>query len=75
MVFRSIKFVIRTRDHLPPHVHVIRGAAEVKIEILTRRVIRSRGFGPSDLKRISEFVASREQLLMEAWNEIHKKED
>lgn len=73
--FRHIKFVIRTRDHKPPHVHILRGDCEAKIEIKTCKVIRNNGFSSNDLKRIINFIADREDLFMEAWNEIHQSED
>jgi hypothetical protein len=71
--FRSIKIVIRTRDHNPPHAHVIRGDCEAKVELLTQKVIHSHGFSANDLRRIVSFMKERQDLLMEAWNEIHEE--
>jgi uncharacterized protein (DUF885 family) len=73
--FRHIKFVVRTRDHAPPHVHVLRGDCEAKIEIQSRKVIRNIGYSSTDLKRIIKFITEREDQFMEAWNEIHQTED
>ena len=73
-IFRSVKFVIRTNDHNPPHVHIIRGDCEAKIEIKGRRIIRSMGYSSNDIKRIVKFMEEREDLLLEAWYEIHKKD-
>ncbi len=74
-IFRSAQFVIRTKDHSPPHVHVIRGDCEAKLEIEGGKIILSEGFSRSDLRRIVEVVLERSVLLLEAWNEIHKEED
>lgn len=72
--YRDVKIIIRTRDHAPPHVHVIRGDAEAKIKITSREVLYSVGFSRNDLRRIADFLASQEELLMEAWNEIHQED-
>jgi len=31
-------------------------------------------FSKKDLARIIEFIGEQEELLLEAWNEIHKKD-
>ncbi|MCM2279482.1 MAG: DUF4160 domain-containing protein [Oligoflexia bacterium] len=74
IVYRNVRIVIRTNDHNPPHVHVIRGDAEAKIEIGSREIHYSKGFSKRDLERIVDFMASQEDLLLEAWNEIHKED-
>lgn len=73
VIFRDVKIIIRTNDHYPPHVHILRGDAKAKIEILSRKICASRGFSRNDLRRIVEFLAQNEELLMEAWNEIHEE--
>jgi uncharacterized protein (DUF885 family) len=73
--FRNTRIVIRTRDHNPPHVHVFHGDCSAKIEIETQIVVESIGFSRSDMRRIVAFLKEREDLLLEAWNEIHKEEN
>lgn len=73
--YRDVKIIIRTKDHDPPHVHVIRGDAEAVIEIISREILHSRGFTRNDIKRITEFLTRQEEALMEAWNAIHEEED
>ena len=72
-LFRSARFMIRTKDHRPPHVHVIRGDCEAKLEIENGEIIWSEGFSRNDLRRITEVVVARKVLLLEAWDEIHKE--
>ena len=42
--FKSVRFMIRTKDHPPPHVHAAKDDCEAVIEIQTGNVIRSHGF-------------------------------
>jgi hypothetical protein len=74
VTFRNVKIMIYTHDHDPPHVHVQRGAACAKIEIATQTVLEFQDFSKNDLRRITEFIASQQDLLSEAWDEIHKKD-
>ena len=73
--YRDVRIIIRTNDHSPPHVHVIRGDAEAKIYILSREIHFSHGFTKNDLRRITHFLAEQQETLMEAWDAIHKEEN
>ncbi len=73
VVYRNVRIVVRTNDHDPPHIHAIRGDAEAKIEIVSREIHYSSGFSKRDLERIVDFLASQEELLLEAWDAIHEK--
>jgi hypothetical protein len=73
--YRDVRIVIRTKDHNPPHVHVVRGDAEAKIEILSQKVVLSSGFTRNDLKRIATFLAEQKDKLFEAWEAIHNEEE
>lgn len=72
--YRDVKIIIRTRDHAPPHVHALRGDAKAKIEIVGQKIHYSLGFSRNDLRRLIEFIARNEELLLEAWNEIYQEE-
>ena len=53
----------------PPHVHVQRDDAEAKFWLDPTELSRSTGFGPSEIRRIRSMILSREQHLVDAWNE------
>jgi uncharacterized protein (DUF885 family) len=72
--YKAIRFMIRTNDHRPPHIHACGMGCEAKIEIETLRIDWNRGFSKSALSEIIEKVQENQDLLLEAWNEIHIKE-
>jgi hypothetical protein len=69
--YKSIRFMIRTNDHPPPHVHAIKDDCEAVIEIRTGNVVRSYGFSQQDVARIAKEVLATKDLLLEEWDVIH----
>jgi len=73
-VIREAGFEVRiyTLDHPPPHVHVERGAAVLKVNLATAKVVRIVGrISDRDIKRAERLVAKHSQLLKEAWRKLH----
>lgn len=72
-------FIIHTDDHEPAHVTIYHGTsknhdAKARIEIKTGNVMKgSFGFSEKALKKLVERVLSRQDFLMEAWNETRPK--
>ncbi len=71
--FKSIRFMIRTNDHAPPHIHAVKDNCEAVIEILTGEVVRSRGFSERDLAKIVKEVLANQDFLKEQWDAIHEE--
>lgn len=69
-IFRNIRIVKYSNDHLPPHIHAVSPQGKAKIELATLECYYSRGYTSKDLKMILKFVAEHKETLMEAWNEI-----
>ena len=67
----KIRLVIYSRDHRPPHVHIIAPDAEARITIETLEVLEAYGFDRSDVKEFIEFIKQRQEKIKEKWNEIH----
>jgi len=72
-------WIIHTRDHGHPHVTVYKGSpknfeAVAKIRLDIVEVIESKGFSKSFLNKILDKTTDYQDLLLEAWNEIHKEE-
>lgn len=63
--YKSVRFMIRTNDHPPPHV---------VIEIQTGNVVRSHGFSQRDVVRLVKEVLATKDLLQEEWDAIHEQE-
>lgn len=46
--FRSVKIVINSNDHIPPHVHVLHAGRLAKIEIESLKIISNKGYSPKE---------------------------
>ena len=70
----GFRVVIYTDDHEPPHVHVLKGETEVKIDLGSETkpptIVFSRG-KRSDAKKALALVIDRQTNLLEAWRTIH----
>ena len=65
---------IYTFDHPPPHVHVEKAGASVKIDLATTMVVRITGsISDRDVKRAECIVAKHAQMLKVAWRKLHGK--
>ena len=73
-VLRQAGFEVRiyTLDHPPPHVHVWKAGAVVKIDLATREVIEIVGaISDRDVKRAERLVAEHAGRLKREWKRIH----
>ena len=63
---------IYTFDHAPPHVHVAKAGAVVKIDLATCQVIAIVGkISDQDAKRAERLVARHKESLNIAWEKLH----
>ncbi len=74
-IYRNVRITIFTKDHRPPHVHAIAPDAEAVFNLETMELIRSNGFDSKSVTRIRQFIEDRREELLEAWNEIHEKDE
>jgi DNA-binding FadR family transcriptional regulator len=73
-VIREGGFEVRiyTFDHPPPHVHVAKAGAIVRIDIATHTVTEIVGaISDRDVKRAEQLVARHAKRLKEEWTKIH----
>jgi hypothetical protein len=73
-VVREEGFEVRlyTFDHPPPHVHVAKAGAIVRIDLATHEVTEIVGdISDRDLKRAQRLVARHAARLKEEWVRIH----
>jgi len=60
---------VRERDHLPPHVHLVGGAVNVRISLETFQCV---GYCPHDLlDEAVQWVKAHHAELMEDWKKWH----
>jgi hypothetical protein len=60
-------FYSSDRDE-PPHVHAERDANQAKFWLQPVRLVWSRGFSASEVRRLESVVTDHCQQLLEAWN-------
>ena len=69
---RGFEVRIYTFDHPPPHVHVAKAGAIVRIDLATHTVTEIVGdISDRDVKRAEQLVARNAAKLLEAWEKIH----
>jgi DNA-binding GntR family transcriptional regulator len=63
---------IYTLDHPPPHVHVAKAGAVVRIDLATHTATEIVGaISGRDVKRAEQLVARHAKHLKEEWTKIH----
>jgi hypothetical protein len=76
-VIRQAGFEVRiyTLDHPPPHVHVWKAGAVVKIDLATAEVVEVAGaISDRDVKRAERLVARNSARLKREWAKLHGKD-
>lgn len=58
-------------DHPPPHVHVISGSSEARIDLGTISLTRVYGMKRRDAARAKELVRKNRDFLLKKWVEMH----
>ena len=65
---------IYTLDHPPPHVHVAKAGAIVKIDLSTHHAIEIVGaMSDRDVKRAERLVARNTRFLKLEWEKLHAR--
>jgi hypothetical protein len=63
---------IYTLDHPPPHVHVAKAGATLKIDLATCQVVHIVGaISDRDVKRAEDLVTKHAPFLRVEWTKIH----
>ena len=76
MLIREEGFEVRiyTLDHPPPHVHVAKAGAIVKIDLSTHHAIEIVGaISDRDVKRAERLVARNTRFLKLEWEKLHAR--
>ena len=63
-----------SNDHEPIHVHVVKGGAEARFQILPEVMpLDNRGLKPSEMKLAGSIVEENKDIIIARWNEYFKK--
>ena len=72
----GLKFYVYTRDHMPPHVHVISQEGEAKFQVSDEvTLISNAGMKPKDVKMAEAIIEDNKENITNAWTRIHGKEN
>jgi len=75
-VIREQGFEVRiyTLDHPPPHVHVAKAGAIVKIDLSTCHAVEIFGsISDRDVRRAERLVERHAHFLVEEWEKLHAR--
>lgn len=75
-LIREAGFEVRiyTLDHPPPHVHVARAGAIVKIDLATHHAMEIVGaITDRDVRRAERLVAQHADVLRSEWEKLHAR--
>jgi len=71
----GFEFIIRTHDHLPPHIHVLHGGAEVLINLgLDDGLPSIREVRRMNIRNVSRallIAIENNRIFLARWREIH----
>lgn len=66
--------MIFTNDHQPAHLHVFKARAEVILTLAPVRIRENFRMSRGDVRKAIEIVSNNEELLRQAWRDIHGNE-
>jgi hypothetical protein len=71
----SIRILLPPREHGPPHVHVVKGSAEVVVSLGESdgsvKLLRIHGMRTGDVVRAVRLVEASKDELLAAWGALH----
>ena len=62
------RFWFYGNDHTPIHIHVKKGGAVAKYNIMPISLVYNYGFKPSELKMIEAILEDNEEIIAQHWN-------
>ena len=68
-IIDGVRIVIYPKDHLPPHIHVFFGGAEMQISIATGRVLNGR-IAKSKMRLIDDWLDANRPYAAYMWKRI-----
>lgn len=75
LTLKSLRVVIYTNDHRPPHVHVVGPDEHARFELLCElgrvHLMDAHGFSGKRLQEIARYLVAHLTTLCTQWGEIH----
>jgi hypothetical protein len=67
----GFQVAIFTNDHQPAHVHVFKAGTEAVINLAPVTIRENYRMSRRQLRKAVDLVAANEDLLLQAWREMH----
>lgn len=68
----GLRFFFFSDDHLPIHVHVVKGDDDAKIEIEPQiRLVYNHGLKANDIKKALKLAELYREEIVETWKKYH----
>lgn len=72
----GLKFYIYTRDHEPPHVHVVSQDGEAKFLVSEKvSLIENAKMKQKDIRLAESIIEENKDLIITSWVKIHGNKD
>ncbi len=70
----GFRFMFYSNDHEPIHVHVIKGDAEARFQVLPNvSLLDNRGLKPAELKLAESLVEENKETIVANWKNFFNK--
>lgn len=65
----GFRFFFFSNEHEPAHVHVEKGDAAAKFNLIPVTLVKNEGMKPKELKQAEALIQTHQGLLLQKWNE------
>lgn len=69
----GFRFFFWSNDHEPIHVHISKGEAEAKYNMINLELLENYGFKKNELRMIESIIEENQEIIIERWREYFKK--
>ncbi len=69
----GFRFMFYANDHLPIHVHVVKGSSKAKYTVFPVELVDNKGFKASELKMIKSIIDENQEVIAEHWTMFFNK--
>lgn len=72
LIKNGFKYFFYANEHLPKHIHVVKGDSYAKIELESLKIIENY-FSKSELKNVIEVTKEYNEFFIRKWDEYFKR--
>jgi hypothetical protein len=69
LFLNGFRFFFFSNEHDPAHVHVEKGDAVTKFNLIPVTLVKNEGMKPKELKQAEEMVRANQEFFLKKWNQ------